>query len=80
MIVTVVDREAMSRAWGHGLNQVITRTVRIADRCPICGRYRGKPNLMNFRDDGESYAVHVWNNPCGHIDHYDKVLLEADGK
>jgi len=54
------------------------KTIEIADNCPICGEIRGKPYGYNFSEDGESFFVNRWDNPCGHIDYYKNVLIEAD--
>lgn len=78
MKVTVVDREAMNRAWGSpGLYTVITKYVEISDDCPVCGEPRGKPVMIPYCEDGHHYSVDQWNNPCGHVDLYKDVLQEA---
>jgi hypothetical protein len=80
MTVTVVNREAIDRAWGTpGMYEVYRKTVTIADTCPVCGGPRGKPELRQFCEEGIFYSVHCWQNPCGHIDHYPDVLKEAAG-
>jgi hypothetical protein len=53
--------------------------VEISDNCPVCGGPRGKLIGHNFHEDGESYFVHRWDNPCGHIDKYADVYREAKG-
>lgn len=81
MIVTVVDRGAMEKAWGTPkLYTVITRTIEISDYCPICGRERGKPGVRHLIEDGYPYIVHVWANPCGHVDKYLDVIKESENK
>lgn len=80
MKVTIVDRSAMSRAWGTGLYQVVLRTVVIADTCSKCGGQRGDPVKRSFCEDGDWYTVDTWRNPCGHIDRYVDVLTEARAK
>ena len=79
MKVTVINRAAETRAWGHGLHgpRDFLRTVEIADACPICGSARGTPVERSFMEDGESYSVDCWENSCGHIDAYVDVLKEA---
>ena len=67
MIVKVVDRTDI-------LPQV--RIIEILDYCPVCGEKRGLPYGFNFYEDGNFYHVHRWENPCGHIDFYDKCLEE----
>lgn len=52
-------------------------TVEIADRCPQCGGPRGKPKLHRFHENGDWFTVHVWENPCGHVDRYRDVLAES---
>lgn len=49
----------------------------IAKTCPRCGGSRGDPYCGTVREDGEIYDVHNWDNPCGHIDYYPDVLIEA---
>lgn len=52
-------------------------TVEIADTCPVCGGPRGEPRGYNFFEDGETFHVNVWDNPCGHIDSYRDCYFEA---
>lgn len=77
LTVTVVDRAAMDASWGRGLSTVITRTVEISDRCPVCGGPRGTPHKQRFCEDGEFYLVDCWTNPCGHVDKYPAVIAEG---
>jgi len=77
MIVTVNDRAADAKAWGHTSAGPILRTVTISDQCPTCGGPRGVPERRPFYEDGFNYSVDCWNNPCGHIDLYPAVLAEA---
>jgi hypothetical protein len=51
--------------------------VEISKTCPVCGGPRGEPGWYNFCEDGEWYSVNTWQNPCGHVDHYADVLIEA---
>lgn len=79
MTVTVRDRAAEDAAWGQpGLFSPVLKTVTIANRCPICGKPRGVPVARPFHEDGVTYAVDCWQNPCGHVDRYVDVLAEAD--
>ena len=55
-----------------------SKAIEIADNCPVCGKPRGKPYGYNFTEDGENFFVNRWDNPCGHIDYYKDVLVEAD--
>lgn len=76
MTVTVRDRSAES-PWGYGMTNPVTRKVTISAFCPMCGGRRGKPQGLNQCDDGAFYWVQVWNNPCGHVDMYADVIVEA---
>ena len=80
MEVTVIDREAMRQTWGHGLYSPILKTVEIVPTCPKCGGPRGEPRLQRQCEDGEWFNVSRWDNPCGHIDKYTDVLVEAADK
>ncbi len=51
--------------------------VEIGDNCPICGEKRGVPRMQSFCYDGDWYGLSTWSNPCGHIDTYKDVLIEA---
>ena len=77
MTVTVVDRAAMNANWGYGPFRVILATVEISDRCPVCGGPRGEPHPRNFYEDGASYSADCWDNPCGHVDSYEDVILDG---
>jgi hypothetical protein len=52
-------------------------TITISDTCPVCGKPRGKPYGHNFIEEGESFFVNQWDNPCGHIDYYADCIKEA---
>ncbi len=72
MKVTVMDRSTDSfYPYDHAM------TVEVSDKCPVCGKERGKPWDYHFYEDGYTFTVSRWNNPCGHIDYYRKVLEEA---
>ena len=80
MIVTVRDRAKEAAAWGSpGRQGPALVTVEIADSCPECGGARGEPSYQPFHEDGETFLVSVWANPCGHLDLYSAVLTEATG-
>lgn len=79
MTVTVRDRHAEA-PWGSGPTNPVTREVTISDRCPRCGGPRGEPSGLNSCEDGAWYWVQTWQNPCGHIDLYDEVILEAKAR
>ncbi len=53
------------------------RRIRIAAHCPIDGRRRGEPRWVRGCEDGEFYRVQAWDNPCGHVDYYEAVVVEA---
>jgi hypothetical protein len=79
MTVTIRDRATEDAAWGNpGLFSPALRTVTIANTCPVCGGPRGIPSKRPFYEDGVSFAVDCWANPCGHIDRYADVLAEAN--
>lgn len=52
-------------------------TITISTYCPKCGQRRGLPRWHNQCEDGEWFAVQVWDNPCQHRDMYSEVLREA---
>jgi NTP pyrophosphatase (non-canonical NTP hydrolase) len=54
-------------------------TVTISDYCPVCFMPRGKPYKALSYDGSRSVEVDGWNNPCGHIDTYERVRFEASG-
>lgn len=72
MTVRVADRR--TSPVGHAT----VRTVTIAAVCPTCAAPRGVPANHNFHDDGEWLSCDKWENPCGHVDRYDAVLVEAE--
>lgn len=80
MIVKVIDRAMQAKLWGNGYTSIsqVIKTIRISDKCPICGGDRGQPRLHSFVEDGESYSVHKWKNPCGHVDMYEDCIKEAE--
>lgn len=78
LTVTIRDRATENANWGQpGLFSPVLRTVTISDRCPICDGPRGEPAKRPFYEDGVSFAVDCWTNPCGHLDRYADVLNEA---
>ncbi|MEU9208477.1 hypothetical protein AB0D27_11120 [Streptomyces sp. NPDC048415] len=74
MTVRVCDRGS-----GRDYVGVTIRTITIPAVCPVCGGPRGVDTLRSERlpEDGESYTVSRWDNPCGHVDLYADVLREA---
>jgi hypothetical protein len=76
MTVLIRDRASES-PWGSGPTRPIVRKVTISAYCPRCGGPRGEPRGHNQHDDGAWYHVSVWTNPCGHVDQYEDVAIEA---
>lgn len=74
--VRVRDRSAET-PWGSGPTDPRVRNVVIAAACPVCGGPRGTPSSQHQHDDGATYYVDCWDNPCGHVDTYEAVLIEA---
>lgn len=70
MQVAVLDR------FGKPESPVV-REVRISRLCPQCKGPRGIPRKHMHPERGEVYNIDIWENACGHIDHYPQVLLEA---
>jgi hypothetical protein len=70
MQVTVLDRGRD----GWSMNLV---TITISDQCAVCCGPRGTPVKRAFFEDGESYSVDCWMNPCGHLDSFAAVIEEA---
>ena len=78
MTVKVRDNAAEGRLWGTSWNgTAIIRTVTIRAVCPKCGGPRGEPQGLNFHVDGDWHHVNTWTNPCGHVDMYESVIIEA---
>lgn len=75
--VCVRDRSAEA-PWGVGLTNPVVRRVTISAYCPACGGPRGERRGLNQCDDGAYYWVEVWDNPCGHVDRYEAVVVEAE--
>ena len=72
MIVTIPAQE------NH--NGYFSITVEISNNCPICGGERGKPFRTLSYDGSRRLACDGWKNPCGHVDSYEAVRLEASEK
>lgn len=71
--VTVLDRST----WGTNFPYPMQREIIISKKCPCCGAERGEPKLTRQYDNGDYRYIHIWKNPCGHIDKYTEVLKEA---
>jgi hypothetical protein len=85
MQVRARDPERERKLWGTSLFHCVIRTVTISAYCQavlddgsVCRQRRGEPYGHNFNHDGEWFNVNRWDNPCGHIDYYDTVIIEAD--
>ena len=53
-------------------------TVILKWNCPTCGEPRGEPHDARSYDGSRILYCHGWENPCGHIDKYDKLREEAN--
>lgn len=52
-------------------------TVEISDNCPVCGGPRGELYQTHSYDGSRRLSCDGWKNPCGHVDRYADVILEA---
>jgi len=50
--------------------------ITISNKCPICGKKRGKPFPTLSYDGSRRLGVDGWLNKCGHIDKYSAVREE----
>jgi hypothetical protein len=57
---------------GHHLITVTLRWV-----CPVCGGPRGEVHPTISYDGSRRLGCDGWTNPCGHLDTYDAIRLEA---
>lgn len=55
-----------------------TITLTLPWVCPSCGGPRGEPKRVLSYDGSRRLACDGWTNPCGYIDAYDAVRLEAE--
>ncbi|WP_426981340.1 hypothetical protein [Bacillus pseudomycoides] len=67
-VKTIVIPNRDLQGWLHG-----TKTITVEWNCPICGREMVEPQMKSFCEDGEWYAVHTWENKCGHIPLYEDL-------
>lgn len=58
----------------EGINTV---DVNLRWVCPVCGQPRGKIGTGYSYDGSLRCVVDTWENPCGHIDKYSNVIIEA---
>ncbi|MFI0406491.1 hypothetical protein [Actinomadura sp. 3N508] len=65
------------RGTSRSYEGITIRAITLVWTCPACGRPRGEPRNGRLIEDGEHYHVHIWDNPCGHIDMYGQCLIEA---
>lgn len=79
MTVIVRDRARDDALWGYSSApwSPSLKTVTISAFCPTCGKRRGEVRGQNAYEDGVSFHVNVWTNPCGHTDMYPDVIDEA---
>lgn len=71
-------RVTITRIDDHKFEQSNLVTVMISDRCPKCGKKRGKPGPAVIRGNGKILVgLTAWENPCGHVDSYADVREEA---
>lgn len=68
---------ALEKPWGSGPTAPVVREATISDDCPRCGAKRGQPRSTRQHEDGVTYYVDTWSNPCGHSDLYGAVAIEA---
>jgi len=45
--------------------------------CPTCGGPRGEPHPAISYDGSRRLHCDGWSNPCGHVDKYSNVRIEA---
>ncbi len=45
--------------------------------CPVCGGPRGEVNPTFSYDGSRKLSCDGWHNPCGHVDKYSTVRVEA---
>jgi hypothetical protein len=57
---------------------IAIRRVTLKWKCPVCGGKRGEPFDALSYDGSLRLNVHSWINPCGHVDKYEDVRIEAD--
>lgn len=55
---------------------IFSMIAEISDFCPVCGEKRGEPKPGLSFDGSRRLDVDIWNNPCGHVDYYNKVREE----
>lgn len=57
---------------------LLTVTVKLHWTCPECGGPRGETFRTQSYDGALPVQCDGWNNPCGHVDLYQHVRLEAE--
>lgn len=60
----------------HAGHHLITITLQWL--CPACGGPRGKVFRTVSYDGSRRLACDGWRNPCGHIDFYSDVRVQAE--
>lgn len=51
--------------------------VRLVWNCLVCGKRRGEPSIVRSYDGSRILYCHGWINPCGHVDKYSYLRMEA---
>jgi hypothetical protein len=54
--------------------------VTVLWECPTCGGPRGDVTRGISFDGSRRLGVDTWTNPCGHVDFYSRVRLEAGAR
>lgn len=73
----VMTVNVSNRGQGRSYQGVWITTVTIVATCPHCGGPRGPKRNGRIIEDGWRYQVDNWDNPCGHVDMFEDVLIEA---
>lgn len=54
----------------------LTIKVEIPDTCPVCGGARSQTVYQDWHYlNGKRILADAWDNPCGHKENYEMVLL-----
>lgn len=53
-------------------------TVTLPWVCRQCGAPRGEPYQAISYDGSRQLAVHIWLNPCGHVEKYSAVRRDLE--
>jgi hypothetical protein len=58
-------------------NGVDAKSITLKWNCPTCGGPRGEVTQVRSYDGSRILFCDGWSNPCGHVDKYSAVLVEA---